>query len=123
MGELSDEELVKLATEFKNEANELFKGGKNQDATQKYLKGIDEIVKVRTPTEESKKLAIVLYQNVSLSLNKLEKYRMAFKNCTKALEIDENAVKALYIRAQAYFGLKMYDEAIADIKSAIKLSP
>ena len=29
MGELSDEELLKLATDFKNEANGFFKEGKN----------------------------------------------------------------------------------------------
>ena len=88
-----------------------------------YLKGIGEIEDVREPTEESNKLAIVLYQNVSIAFNKTERFRMAVKKCTNALQIDENAVKALYIRSQAYFGLKQFEEATADIKAAIKLSP
>jgi Tfp pilus assembly protein PilF len=48
---------------------------------------------------------------------------MAIRWTTKALAIDEKAVKALYTRSQAYQGEKELEKAMADIKAAIKLSP
>lgn len=70
-GEKSDEELLKFAQGYKDEGNGHFKEGKNQQATQVYLNGIEHVEKIRKPTEESNKLAIVLYQNFSLACNKL----------------------------------------------------
>jgi hypothetical protein len=66
-----------------------------------YLKGIDNIEKVREPTDEINKLAIALYQNCSLASNKVGKSKVAVDLCTRVLSIDEKAVKALYIRSQA----------------------
>lgn len=43
--------------------------------------------------------------------------------CTRALKIDEKAVKALYIRSQAYLSNVDLHLAMEDIKAAIKLSP
>ena len=43
--------------------------------------------------------------------------------CSRALKIDENAVKALYIRSQAFQGVVELQSAMDDIKAAIKLSP
>lgn len=87
------------------------------------MNGVEHIEKIRKPTEESNKLAIVLYQNMSLALNKLSKHKMAIRWCTKALTIDDKAVKALYIRSQAHQGEKDLQKAMDDIKAAIKLSP
>lgn len=63
------------------------------------MNGVEHIEKIREPTEETKKLAIVLYQNMSLAGNKLGKHKMVVRWCTKALTIDDKAVKALYIRS------------------------
>lgn len=43
--------------------------------------------------------------------------------CTRAIDVDENAVKALYIRSQAFFSNGDVQSAMDDIKAAIKLSP
>ena len=55
--------------------------------------------------------------------NKTGDYKDTLISCTKALDIDEKAVKAYFLRSQAHFKLRQYDEAIDDIKEAIKLSP
>ena len=47
----------------------------------------------------------------------------AVKNCSAALQIDMNSVKALYIRSVAYMNLQNISEAMADCKQAIILSP
>jgi len=43
--------------------------------------------------------------------------------CSRALAVDENAVKAHYYRSVAYTKTKQLDEATQDLKAAIKLSP
>ena len=48
---------------------------------------------------------------------------MTINKCTEALYIDDKLTKAYFLRAQAKSKLKNYDEAITDIKEAIKLSP
>ena len=67
-----------------------------------YLDGVEHVEKIRVPTEESKKLAIVLYQNLSLACNKLGQFKVAVDMCSRALNVDENTTKALYIRSQAH---------------------
>lgn len=44
-------------------------------------------------------------------------------NCTKALDIDSQAAKAYFLRSKAHLKLHNYDEAIDDIKEAIKITP
>lgn len=122
-GQKSDEELLKFALGYKDEGNGLFKAGSNQTAVQVYLNGVEHVEKIREPTEESKKLAVVLYQNLSLAGNKLGKYQQALEMCSRALAVDEKATKALYIRSQAQMGLKETQAAMDDIKAAIKLAP
>jgi len=40
--------------------------------------------------------------------------------CDKALEIDPKAVKALFFRSQGHLQGKNYEEAVTDIKAAVK---
>ena len=47
----------------------------------------------------------------------------AIDQCSLALEIDPKAVKALYLRGQAHYGARQYDQALADVKAAIILAP
>lgn len=96
---MSDEELLKFAQGYKDEGNGHFKEGKNQQAKQVYLNGVEHIEKIREATDDTRKLAIVLYQNLSLACNKLSEFKTAIDMCSRALLVDEKAVKALYIRS------------------------
>jgi tetratricopeptide (TPR) repeat protein len=60
---------------------------------------------------------------LSVVSNNLGRYKETVEFCSQALSIDEKAVKALYLRAQARAKISDFDEAITDIKEAIKLSP
>ena len=64
-----------------------------------------------------------LLLNLSIVTNNTADYKETLINCTKALDIDEKATKAYYLRSKAHLKLKNYEEAIDDIKAAIKLSP
>lgn len=60
---------------------------------------------------------------MSVCTNATGAYKKTVANCTKALEIDPKAVKALFLRATARLKKQDLDEAAADIKEAIKLQP
>jgi len=47
----------------------------------------------------------------------------AIHNCTRAIEVDANAVKALFYRSQAHQKAKSFDESLKDIVAAVKLDP
>jgi tetratricopeptide (TPR) repeat protein len=60
---------------------------------------------------------------MSVCTNNTEDFRETVMNCSKANEIDPTATKALYLRSVAHVKLNELDEAMADIKAAIKLAP
>jgi len=78
---------------------------------------------VKNDNKELKDLQKTIYVNLSLVNNKAGDYKQTLINCSKALDIDDKNVKAFYFRAQANTKLHNYDEAIQDIKDAIKLNP
>lgn len=45
------------------------------------------------------------------------------RNCDEALKLDAGNAKVLYRRAAAYESKKMFEEANADLKTAVKLAP
>lgn len=60
---------------------------------------------------------------MSVCTNNTGDYRDTIRNCGKAITVDPNAAKALYLRSVAYTKMGELDEAMADIKAAIKISP
>ena len=72
---------------------------------------------------EIAKMKVTIFQNMSVCTNNMEDYKATVLNTTKAIKIDENATKAYYLRSVAHYKLNDSDKALADIKSAIKLSP
>ena len=53
---------------------------------------------------------------MTVCTNNTEDYKASIVNTTKALEIDENAVKARYLRCVAYQKQGDLDSGMADIK-------
>jgi len=61
--------------------------------------------------------------NSSVASNKLGEYKITINKCTEVTYIDDKNPKCYYLRAQAYSKLKDYDQALTDIKEAIRLNP
>ncbi|XP_008933709.1 PREDICTED: mitochondrial import receptor subunit TOM34, partial [Merops nubicus] len=99
------------ARTLKEEGNELVKKGNHKKAVEKY--------------SESLKLSqeCATYTNRALCYLALQQYQEAVQDCTGALRLEPNNVKALYRRAQAFKELKDYKSSIADIKSLLKTEP
>ena len=66
---------------------------------------------------------MTILQNLSVCTNNTSDWRETIINTTKAIEIDAQAVKAYYLRSVARQKQNEFDNAMADIKAAIKLAP
>nr|XP_025948778.1 mitochondrial import receptor subunit TOM34 [Dromaius novaehollandiae] len=99
------------ARSLKEEGNELVKKGNHKKAIQKY----SESLKL--------KQECATYTNRALCYLTLKQYKEAVQDCTEALRLEPNNVKAFYRRAQALKELKDYKSSIADINSLLKTEP
>lgn len=55
--------------------------------------------RISEDSKESNDLKKTVLQNLSVACNNLGKFKNTIDYCSQALDIDENAVKALYLRA------------------------
>lgn len=117
---LSDDEKAErqsVASKLKDEGNEAFK---NSDF-EKSIKIYTEALRI-CPLLYSQQRAI-LYCNRSASRLKLEQYKKAIADSTKAIELDDKYVKAYYRRAQAYEATEKLDESLEDCKKILEIDP
>ncbi|XP_045541020.1 tetratricopeptide repeat protein 1 [Papilio machaon] len=102
---------------LKNEGNEAFKIGEYEKSIEKYTEGL-RICPLQFEQQRS-----ILYCNRSAAKMKLENYKRAIKDCSKAIELDDKYLKAYYRRAQSYEATEKYDECLADFKKILELDP
>ena len=74
-------------------------------------------------TPEVNKLKVIILQNMSICTNNTHDFEATIKQCTKAIGIDREAAKAMYLRSIAQQKLGNLEEAMTDIKAAIKIAP
>ena len=98
---MSDMELIQTATKLKEDGNAKFKAKLFKQAEGHYKDAIAHANTVKNDSEELKKLKIATLQNMSVCTNNTENYQDSVKNCTKAVELDDKAFKALYLRSVA----------------------
>ncbi|XP_062445149.1 mitochondrial import receptor subunit TOM34 [Rhea pennata] len=99
------------AQTLREEGNVLVKKGNHKKAIEKY----SESLKL--------KQECATYTNRALCYLTLKQYKEAVQDCTEALRLEPNNVKAFYRRAQALKELKDYKSSIADINSLLKTEP
>lgn len=123
---LKKSDRLKLAIKNKEEGNELLKGGVCNQAAERYVRALTHCTKLHdmTPEEEEqvKALKLSIYLNLSQCYIKLKAYAKAAENASYALEIKDDAVKALFRRGVANTELKKYEDAIKDLKKAKALN-
>lgn len=94
-----------VATNFKEQGNEYFKGKRYREAAGFYKQGID--VK---PTDA--KILIALLNNMAACNLELQNYGSVLKDCSAVLKMDEKSSKAYYRSGQALMSLDRVDEAL-----------
>ncbi|MGH0126000.1 UNVERIFIED_CONTAM: hypothetical protein FKN15_015135 [Acipenser sinensis] len=123
------EKIVPIAEDVKNIGNNFFKSQNWQAAIKKYSKALRYLEVSRDEVEDEnlqKKLEPIVLScilNMSACKLKLQLWQEAIDSCNEALEIDQLNTKALYRRAQAWQGMKEYNQALVDLKKAQELTP
>lgn len=105
---------AKILKKKKDDGNEAYKSCKFQEAINLYTQAL-EIDPL------NKKTNAKLYFNRATVLARLTKLKDAIADCTAALNLDENYLKALLRRAKCYMDLAEYDEAVKDYEKACKM--
>ncbi|CAF4273030.1 unnamed protein product [Rotaria sp. Silwood2] len=95
----------------KGQANEAFKNGDYEKATELYTKAIE-----MHPDA-------ILYSNRSFAYLRREWYGYALIDAKKALEYDSKYIKAYYRRASSYMALGKYTLALSDYEYVTKACP
>lgn len=106
---------AKLLKQKKEEGNDAFKAGRFQDACKLYTEAlaIDPLNKI---------INAKLYFNRATVLCRLTKTKEAVEDCTAALNLDTNYLKALLRRAKCYMDLGEYEDAVRDYEKVCKLN-
>jgi peptidyl-prolyl isomerase D len=119
---------LELAMNAKAAGNDAFKTSEFQKAVADYQKGLkylDDIYDL-TEAEQAEKLRPLqqsLYLNLAACQLKLKDAKDAALNCHKALELDQNNVKAMFRLGQAYAMLGEFEKASVELKRAKELAP
>ena len=100
------------ALSLKDQGNNLFSGGRFEEALVKYKEAI--ALDNKQP---------VFYSNASQCLLNLKRYQEALDYASSALKLDNIHVKSLVRRASAFRALSRFNEASQDLQLASKLEP
>lgn len=114
------------ALTHKNAGNAHFAANSHIEASRCYRKGISLLKKLNLANsgdEQTKSLLVSLNTNLSMVCYKQQKYKLSKDAASKALEIEEENVKALFRRALALRALGEEDAAMVDLKRGYKVDP
>ena len=109
-----EEQLVR----DKDVGNALFKAGDYEQALTLYSSALSGAKQVSNTV-----MAVTLLCNKAAVLLKMENYQRCIEECNEALQLQPDAVKALYRRAQAYKATKDLASAYKDLAFLLKLQP
>jgi tetratricopeptide (TPR) repeat protein len=118
---------IEAAKLFKNEGDEFLKNKQYSEAINSYEKGLLQLFYTFSDDpEEDKQVETIkasLNMNMSMCLMNINKFEEAIGQCSEALRIDKNNLKAIYRIAFSYFKLDKYDESKKFINDAFKIQP
>lgn len=105
--------LVKLLKTKKEAGNEAFKASNYDEAFKLYTEAL-EVDPLNTFTNAK------LYFNRCLVNTRRQNLDAALGDCTKAIELDENYLKAFLRRAKIYQDMEMFEESVRDYEAVYK---
>ncbi|NWI33602.1 TTC1 protein, partial [Sula dactylatra] len=117
MPEEEKQKRRKESTTLKEKGNEQFKKGDYGEAEDSYTKALQIC-----PACFQKDRAI-LFSNRAAAKMKQDKMEAALSDCSKAVELDPNYIRALLRRAELYEKTEKLDEALEDYKAVLEKDP
>ncbi|XP_045502441.1 FK506-binding protein-like [Colias croceus] len=124
--------LYESALHHKDKGVSLVRAGRIADAFRRFSKGLKMIVAIEPFDEKDieedqvKELIDVkvkLYNNLAHCQLQFEEFEAAKELCVKALDHDPQNLKSRYRRCVANTGLKLYEDAWADIQYVLSVNP
>lgn len=118
--ELTEEQVKELKTQAgiqKDKGNEHFKSGDYADAISSYSEALKLF-----PLSCKEEIA-TCYANRAACYMKMDQHQEVIDDCTKALEMNPEYVKALLRRAHSYEATEKFEEALQDYKKVLELDP
>ncbi|KAG8039836.1 hypothetical protein G9C98_000565 [Cotesia typhae] len=106
---------AKLLKQKKEDGNVAFKAGRYQEAYNLYSEAL-------TIDPQNKINNTKLHYNRALTASKLGRLNEAITECTEALKLDDNYLKALLKRGACYMELQAYEDAVRDYEKASKIN-
>uniref|UniRef100_A0A670XRK3 Sperm associated antigen 1 n=1 Tax=Pseudonaja textilis TaxID=8673 RepID=A0A670XRK3_PSETE len=104
------------AAKLKTEGNELFKNGQFGEATLKYSRAIENVLRIQAPEDLS-----ILYSNRAACYLKEGNCADCIQDCNSALELHPYSIKPLLRRAMAYESMERYQQAYVDYKTSLQI--
>ncbi|NXE48376.1 TTC1 protein, partial [Casuarius casuarius] len=117
MPEEEKQKRRKESTTLKEKGNEQFKKGDYGEAEDSYTRAL-----CICPACFQKDRAI-LFSNRAAAKMKQDKTEAALNDCSKAVELDPNYIRALLRRAELYEKTEKLDEALEDYKTILEKDP
>ncbi|XP_040538560.1 tetratricopeptide repeat protein 1 [Gallus gallus] len=117
MPEEEKQKRRKESTTLKEKGNEQFKKGDYGEAEDSYTKALQVC-----PACFQKDRA-VLFSNRAAAKMKQDKTEAALNDCSKAVELDPNYIRALLRRAELHEKTEKLDEALEDYKAILEKDP
>jgi len=108
--------LFKSIGRAKDAGNRAFKAGQLEEAITKYTECL-------SLDKTNLKFNCVIYANRAAVWLKQKQWQKAFNDCTAAIGLDSDYIKAYNRRVQALYKLERFDEAVGDAEKALNLDP
>ncbi|XP_026513845.1 tetratricopeptide repeat protein 1 [Terrapene carolina triunguis] len=117
MPEEEKQKRRKESTTLKEKGNEQFKKGEYGEAEDSYTKAV-QVCPACYQKDRS-----VFFSNRAAARMKQDKTEAALSDCSKAIELDPNYIRALLRRAELYEKTEKLDEALEDYKTVLEKDP
>ena len=108
--------IVQKLSRTKEEGNAAFKA-------KDYRRAIDLYGQALDVDPKNKDMNSKILQNRAQAFINLKEYDSAVQDCSEALRLDPDYLKALKMRAKAYGGAENWEEAVRDYKSVAEKNP
>lgn len=102
---------------LKQEANDLFKAARFEDAIKKYTEALNAC------KDPAGKLARTIRNNRAACNQQLSNYHDVIDDTTEVLEYEPKNLKALLRRGLAFEGIEKFRSALADIRAVLAIDP
>lgn len=105
-----------IATNFKNQGNDLFKAKRYKDARVMYLKGLE--IKCNVPSINES-----LYLNLAACELEIKNYRSCVNYCREALKLNAKNIKAFFRIGRAYLEIGKLKESLEAVEVGLAIDP